>query len=131
MATILVVDDDPTVGLTFSRILERDGHHVVLAESAADGLVAVEQEEPDAVILDMRMPLMGGLEFLRRVRRDGPALTLPVGIVTGDYFMKDDVLAELASLGATVRYKPVWMDDLQALTRDLLSRHDAGGSPRA
>ena len=56
---------------------------------------------------------------------------MPVGIVTGDYFMKDDVLAELASLGATVRYKPVWMNDLQALTRDLLSRHDAGGSPRA
>ena len=45
---------------------------------------------------------------------------MPVGIVTGDYFLKDEVLAELSALGATVRYKPLWMDDLAALTETLL-----------
>lgn len=126
MATILIVDDDPTVGLTFSRILEYDGHQVVRAESAAEGLSRLADPRPDAVILDMRMPLMGGLEFLRRVRSQAPYRDLPVGIVTGDYFMKEEVLEELAELGATVRYKPVWMDDLQALTRSLLAADAAG-----
>jgi hypothetical protein len=48
---------------------------------------------------------------------------VPVGIVTGDYFLKDEVLAELSALGATVRYKPLWMDDLAALADTLLHPH--------
>lgn len=122
MATILVVDDDPTVSLTFSRILEHDGHRVVLAESAAAGLSEVAEALPDAIILDMRMPLVGGLDFLRRLRSQRPFRDLPVGIVTGDYFLKDEVLEELSDLGATVRYKPVWMDDLRSLAQGLLDR---------
>jgi CheY-like chemotaxis protein len=120
MANILIVDDDPTVGLTFSRILEQDGHRVARAETAAEGLTRVAGSPPDAVILDMRMPLMSGLDFMRRLRGDQACRDLPVGIVTGDYFLKEEVLAELSDLGATICYKPVWMDDLQALTRSLL-----------
>ena len=131
MATILIVDDDPTVALTFSRILELDGHQVVRAETAAEGLTRVAGAPPDAVILDMRMPLMSGLEFMRRLRGDQACRDLPVGIVTGDYFLKEDVLAELSDLGATVCYKPVWMDDLQALTRSLLDGSAGSASAQA
>ena len=128
VATILIVDDDATVGLTFSRMLELDGHTVLRAESGAEGLARLAAGPPDAVILDMRMPLMSGLDFLRRVRSQAPLHDLPVGIVTGDYFMKEDVLEELTELGATVRYKPMWMDDLQTLTRTLLERPHADGA---
>ncbi|HET9370471.1 MAG TPA: response regulator [Vicinamibacterales bacterium] len=120
MASILIVDDDPTVGMTFARILEGEGHSVTRVETASDGLSHLEAEAPDAVILDMRMPLMGGLDFLRKMRRDDRLSRCPVGIVTGDYFLKDDVLAELTRLGASVRYKPLWMDDLRSLTQALL-----------
>ena len=70
---------------------------------------------------------MGGLEFLRNLRADPRSRALPVGIVTGDYFLKDEVLAELSALGATVRYKPLWMDDLAALTETLLAPHAGTG----
>ena len=66
------------------------------------------------------MPGSGGLDFLRRLRADESLRAVPVGIVTGDYFLKDEVLAELGALGATVRYKPLWMADLAALAETLL-----------
>lgn len=96
------------------------GYEVSRVESATEGLARLDVTPPDAVILDMRMPEMDGLEFLRRVRSSARLTALPVGIVTGDYFLKESVLADLASLGAEVRYKPVWMDDLHELARRLV-----------
>ena len=129
MARILIVDDDPIVSLTLSRMLGWAGHEVTLASSGASGLDAVETARPDAVLLDMRMPGMSGLEFLRILRGAPAHRDLPVGIVTGDYFMDEQVLAELSSLGAEVRYKPVWVDDLARLMAILLREHtaDSGG----
>lgn len=125
MARILIIDDDPAVSVTLGRMLRLDGHEVTRVETAQEGLDTANSQVPDAIILDMRMPAMGGLEFLRRIRSDPRLQHLPVGILTGDYFLGDEVLAELSALGAAVRYKPVWMDDLSALTRSLL------GQPRA
>jgi hypothetical protein len=67
----------------------------------------------------MRMPGMGGLEFLRGCvpHRRPPAC--PWAWWTGDYFLEGRVLEELATLGAVLRYKPLWLDDLSALTRTL------------
>jgi DNA-binding response OmpR family regulator len=121
MARILIIDDDPTVSLTLARMLELDGYEVSRAGTAQDGLSAAAAETPDAVILDIRMPGMSGLEFLRQLRSDTRLSRLPVGIITGDYFLSEQVLGEIGSLGAIVRYKPVWMADLTALARALLS----------
>ncbi|MBM3751139.1 MAG: hypothetical protein FJW21_08165 [Acidimicrobiia bacterium] len=70
----------------------------------------------------MRMPVVSGLDFLRQLRRDARLRDTPVAIVTGDYFLSEPILAEMRSLGATVRYKPLWMDDLTALAQSLLAR---------
>ena len=121
MARLLLIDDDPAVSLTLSRMLEFRGHHVTRAESAETGLNLATGTPPDAIILDMKMPQMGGLEFLRRLR-DAPGLErLPVGVITGDYFLGEAVLQELGHLGASVRYKPIRMEDLAALTDQLLT----------
>ena len=122
MARLLIIDDDPTVSLTLVRMLEHQGHAVDHAESAQSGFAMATTATPDAIILDMRMPGMGGLEFLRRLRADARLKELPVGIITGDYFITEPVIEELASLGATLRYKPVWLDDLTELTATLLGR---------
>lgn len=122
MARLLLIDDDPAVSLTLSRMLEFRGHEVTRVESAETGLALAIERPPDAVILDMKMPQMGGLEFLRRLRAEPGAESLPVGVITGDYFLGEPVLQELAALGASVRYKPIRMEDLSALTGQLLGQ---------
>jgi DNA-binding response OmpR family regulator len=118
--TILIVDDDPSVTETFERMLRLEGYQVVTALSAETGLNQAERSLPNAIILDLRMPLVDGLQFLRMLRsRDALAKT-PVAIVTGDYFLDDAVSRELKTLGAEVRFKPLWLEDLLALARNLL-----------
>ena len=120
MARLLIIDDDLTVSVTLTRMLQHQGHAVDHAQSGPSGLELATRTPPDAIILDMRMAGMDGLEFLRQLRADTRFSTLPVGIITGDYFISEPVLEELSRLGATLRYKPVWLDDLTELTRTLL-----------
>jgi CheY-like chemotaxis protein len=68
------------------------------------------------------MPLLDGLEFLRRLRSIPQLRDTPVAIVTGDYFLEDEVTRELQDLGAMVLFKPLWLDQLVDLARQLLSR---------
>lgn len=122
MAHILIVDDDQVVGETFARMLTLDGHRVTSVQNAQAALDTAGIDQPDALILDMRMPVVSGLDFLRQLRRDARLRETPVAIVTGDYFLNEPILAEMRALGATVRYKPLWMDDLTALAQSLLAR---------
>ena len=88
--------------------------------SAESGLLEAERNHPDAIILDLRMPLIDGLGFLRRLRAVETERTTPVAIVTGDYFLDDAVSSELRELGAELRFKPLWLEDLVGLARNLL-----------
>ena len=117
---ILIVDDDEAVTETFARMLRLEGYQVRTAGSAQQGLVEAEQSRPDAIILDLRMPLVDGLGFLRRLRAFDEHSTTPVAIVTGDYFLDDSISNELRQLGAELRYKPMWLEDLVGLARNLL-----------
>ena len=107
-------------------MLAVDGHEATRALSAEAGLASAATDRPDAVIVDMRMPVMGGLEFVRRVRADATLHSLPVGIVTGDYFLGDDVMAELHTLGARIRTKPIHLQDLATLAQELLGERTPG-----
>jgi two-component system, OmpR family, response regulator len=117
---ILIVDDDEGVTQTFARMLRLEGYQVRTAVSAEEGLEEAHQSHPDAIILDMRMPLVDGLGFLRRLRAQNAHSATPVAIVTGDYFLDDAVSAELRALGAELRFKPLWLEDLVGLARNLL-----------
>ena len=68
------------------------------------------------------MPLVDGLGFLRLLRAKEELGKMPVAIVTGDYFLDDAVSRELKGLGAEVRFKPLWLEDLLALARNLLKQ---------
>jgi DNA-binding response OmpR family regulator len=119
-ATVLVVDDDEGVTQTFARALRLEGYQVGTAVSAEEGLIEVERCHPDAIILDLRMPVVDGLGFLRRLRAHNDQRHTPVAIVTGDYFLDDSVSTELRDLGAELQFKPVWLEDLVGLARHLL-----------
>jgi len=117
---ILIVDDDEGVTQTFARMLRLEGYHVRTAVTAENGLREAEESHPDAIILDLRMPLIDGLGFLRRLRAQNDQRSTPVAIVTGDYFLDDAVSTELRELGAELRFKPLWLEDLVGLARNLL-----------
>jgi two-component system response regulator PrrA len=120
VATILVVDDDEGVTQTFARMLRLEGYDVRTAMNAETGLREADKSRPDAIILDLRMPLVDGLGFLRRLRARDELRDTPVAIVTGDYFLDDQVSAELRELGAELKFKPLWLEDLVGLARHLL-----------
>ena len=119
-AKILIVDDDEGVTQTFARMLRLEGYQVRTAVSAETGLREAEHSHPDAIILDLRMPLVDGLGFLRRLRAHDEQRTTPVAIVTGDYFLDETVATELQQLGTELRFKPLWLEDLVGLARNLL-----------
>src|SRR5436309_16078768 len=89
--SVLVVDDDEGVALTFSRMLRLHGYRVQTATNPETGLALAATQPPDAIILDLRMPIVGGLEFLRRLRTDPHERHTSVTIVTGDYFIDEEV----------------------------------------
>src|ERR1041385_2289916 len=119
-ATILIVDDDEGVTQTFARMLRLEGFKVRTAINAESGLREARNARPDAIILDLRMPLVDGLGFLRQLRAHEIVHETPVAIVTGDYFLEDAVSLELRQLGAELRFKPLWLEDLVGLARNLL-----------
>jgi CheY-like chemotaxis protein len=119
--TILIVDDDHSVADTFSRMLKLEGYGVVAALSAEAGLELADNVQPDAIILDMRMPITNGLQFLRLIRARPHLVNVPVAIVTGDYFLPESIQQELKSLGAALRFKPMWLEDLIALAKTLVA----------
>jgi two-component system, OmpR family, response regulator MprA len=121
---ILVVDDERAVRDSLRRALELEGYDV---ELAADGEEALERlsanGEPDAVILDILMPKMDGLEVCRRLRRGGHRL--PVLMLTA----RDEVENRVSGLDAGADdyvTKPFALEELLARIRALLRRTSSG-----
>ena len=71
-ATLLLVDDEPSILSALRRLLRPHGYRILTAESGAAGLALLEQEEVALIISDMRMPEMDGAAFLKRVRERWP-----------------------------------------------------------
>ena len=117
---LLIIDDDEGVTQTFAGILRLEGHQVRTAMNAYDGLREAEAFQPDAIILDLRMPLVNGLGFLYRLRERDERV--PVTIITGEASLTEEAMRELTDLGADVCFKPIWTEDLQELAERLLSR---------
>jgi CheY-like chemotaxis protein len=120
VTSVLVIDDDEATANIFSRMLQLEGFQVRTATSADAGLAGAEQHHPDAIFLDLRMPLVDGLEFLRRLRARSTLQRTPVVIVTGDYLIDDRTMAALDGLGAKVKFKPLWIDGLLKIATELL-----------
>jgi DNA-binding response OmpR family regulator len=122
---VLIIDDDAMTTEHFARMLRLEGYEVETAYDGETGFRAAVSGGFDAVIVDLRMPVVGGLELLRQLRKAPSSHNTPVAIVTGDFLIDDATLTELHQFGAILRYKPLWLEDLTELTRTLV-----GSSPR-
>src|SRR5258708_39471790 len=94
MARVLVVDDEPAVRRALERALKLDDYEVVLAADGQEALDQLSTEPADAVVLDIAMPRVDGLEVARRMRRAGgrpPILMLTARGATEDRGQGADV----------------------------------------
>ena len=122
---VLVVDDERAVRDSLRRALELEGYEIELAGDGGEALSTLEAEEaaPDAVILDVLMPGVDGLEVCRRLRRSGSRL--PVLMLTA----RDAVENRVAGLDAGADdyvTKPFALEELLARIRALLRRTTDG-----
>jgi two-component system, OmpR family, response regulator MprA len=123
---ILVVDDERAVRESLRRALELEGYDIELAADGQEALRLLEansEPQPDAVILDVLMPAVDGLEVCRRLRRNGNRV--PVLMLTA----RDEIENRVAGLDAGADdyvTKPFALEELVARVRALLRRTTAG-----
>jgi two-component system, OmpR family, response regulator MprA len=116
---ILVVDDDRSVRESLRRSLAFNGYQVDLATDGHAALDAVTAQRPDAMVLDVMMPRLDGLEVCRRLRGSGD--DLPILVLTA----RDAVSDRVAGLDAGADdylHKPFALEELLARLRALLRR---------
>lgn len=119
---VLVVDDDRITLETFEWMLTSRGFRPKLAMSVEEALSVASERTVSAVLLDLHLPVADGVECLRRLRSDPATASVPVAILTGDYFVDEDVATQLTSLGAAIHFKPIWEDDIDRIVGQLLRR---------
>src|SRR5438874_5493041 len=112
--TLLVIDDDDSILYAFSETFRAPDVTLVTAGSGAEGLKLAAQIRPDAVILDVALPDMSGIEAFRRVRQADAKV--PVIVITGHG--TTDTAIEAMKLGALdYLLKPLELDQLSALVQ--------------
>jgi len=129
---VLVVDDDPVVGNSFSRVLSDKGYIVVTAADGYDALMKLQAEKYDVVFTDIRMPGMDGLEVAEQVKASQP--WTPVVIVTGYGTAANEERARAAGVSDFLRkpLSPEMIEDSaakalrpQEVASVALARHEA------
>jgi two-component system response regulator ResD len=126
--SVLVVDDEPTIGEVVGRYLQRAGYATRVAHDGRGALAAVEAERPDLVVLDLMLPGVDGLEVMRRLRDRDPASRLAIIVLTARGEESDRVIG--LRLGADdYVVKPFSPAELVARVDAVLRRVDTAGEP--
>jgi len=94
---ILLIEDDEDVAEVLAEAFAAGGHEVAIALTGEDGLARLAREHPDAIVLDVRLPGLNGVDVLRQIRSLDPGL--PVIIMTG--LATPGELTEIRRLGVT------------------------------
>lgn len=114
LSVILVVDDEPDLRFILRRIFEGAGHVVAEAGNGADALTHVRRSPPDLVVTDVMMPVMDGVELIRRLRGDPTMKDIPILAVSSH--------GCLATAADSVIAKPYQPNTLLAAVNALLAR---------
>ena len=122
---ILVVDDERPVRDALDRALRLEGYDVDLAEDGQEALLSLARRSADAIVLDVLMPVMDGLEACRMLRRREDKI--PVLMLTARHEVSDRVTG-LDAGADDYLVKPFALDELSARMRALLRRTSVSGS---
>ena len=119
MGKILVVDDDADTREMIRRRLTEAGHHVLLLANGQAAYQATVAHKPDAVVLDVVMPVMGGMAVLRKLKSDSDVAGIPVIMLTA----QDNPMLMSRSLSngaAAFLNKPLQSGKLESTLQDLI-----------
>ncbi|MFP5332847.1 MAG: response regulator transcription factor [Acidimicrobiia bacterium] len=119
MARVLIVEDDRGVRESLARALQFEGYEVEAAADGGEGLQRARAGDTDAVILDVMMPVLDGLEVARRLRSS--RIDTPILMLTARHEISDRV-AGLDAGADDYLVKPFALDELLARLRALLRR---------
>ena len=89
MAKILVAEDEPSLYKLLEFRLNSLGHEILLATDGKQALAMVKSDRPDLVLLDVMMPVMGGIEVLRTLKEDESTKNIPVIMLSAKGQEKD------------------------------------------
>jgi two-component system, response regulator, stage 0 sporulation protein F len=110
---VLVVDDQYGIRVLLKEVFSREGFHVYQAANGRVALDIIQQEEPDLILLDMKMPGMDGLELLRHIRQREEATNTKVIMMTA--YGELDIVEEATKLGALAHFtKPFDIEELRS-----------------
>ena len=120
---ILVVEDDESARTYLTKALNREGWTVVEAEHGKAGLDEMKKATPDAIVLDLMMPVMDGFEFLEEVRRRPEWEDIPIIVVTAKSATQDERSILEGSVERVLQKGAFSYDELFGIIRKQFSRH--------
>jgi DNA-binding response OmpR family regulator len=125
---VLIIEDDSSVCELLFSCLSKAGYRVSIAQSGEAGLSQIEEDPPEAMVLDLNLPGMNGLDVCRAMRRDPWMSRIPVLMLTGQA-EEDDVVAGLEVGADDYMTKPFSPKLLTARVKALLRRRSSNPIP--
>ena len=121
-ATILVIDDDPSIVHLLKENLENEGYRVMEGYDGQMALQLARSSKPKLIILDVNMPLINGIKALEFLRGSSETKTIPILFLSGE--TSANVAPHLAEAPRVAHVKkPIDLDDLNSLVRQLLEKY--------
>jgi two-component system response regulator (stage 0 sporulation protein F) len=115
---ILIVDDQYGIRVLLDEVFRKEGYQTYQAANGKQALALAEQNEPDLVILDMKIPGMDGLEILKRIK----VLNQEIQVIMITAYGELDLIQEAMKLGALTHFtKPFDIDELRKMVENYLT----------
>ena len=123
-AGILIVDDDVSLSRTLSLVLGRKGYVVNTAKDGPEAIARVEQRPFDMVFMDIKMPLMNGVETYKRTKKVRPEAV----VVMMTAYAVEELVQEALQAGAYgIIYKPLDMEEILRLVEEIKEKKQKEG----
>lgn len=118
---VMIIEDEPDAAEIFAEMMRLSGYRVLKTYSGTPAMTLIRQEKPDAIILDLMLPGVSGLEVLHAMQADASVACTPVVIVSGRATAAD-IQAGLNAGAAIYLTKPVGYTDLKNAVDGLVKR---------
>src|SRR6267378_1165084 len=113
MKKILIIEDDPIIAHIYRSRIEKEGYEVEVAPDGQSGFYRIHEFHPDAVLLDLMLPKMNGVEILRKIRAQGQFCKTPIIVFTNAYV--PNMIHESFGAGATQVFNKATLTPRQIL----------------